>query len=42
VTDHRIDLTIHRLHEILGGDLDDLVGALKLARETERLETAVE
>ena len=41
VTDHRIGLTMHRLHEVLDGDLDELVQALKLAREAERLETAV-
>jgi peptide chain release factor 1 len=41
VTDHRIGLTMHRLHEILDGDLDELVQALKLAREAERLEAAV-
>jgi peptide chain release factor 1 len=41
VTDHRIGLTLHRLHEILNGDLDELVGALKQAREAERLESAV-
>jgi peptide chain release factor 1 len=28
VTDHRINLTIHRLGEILEGDLDDLIDAL--------------
>ena len=41
VTDHRIGLTLHRLQEILNGDLDELVSALKLAREAERLESAV-
>jgi peptide chain release factor 1 len=41
VTDHRIGLTLHRLHEILNGDLDELVSALKQAREAERLESAV-
>jgi peptide chain release factor 1 len=41
VTDHRIELTIHRLHDILDGDLDALIQALKLASEAERLETAV-
>jgi peptide chain release factor 1 len=41
VTDHRIGLTLHRLHEILDGDLDELIAALKLAREAERLEAAV-
>jgi peptide chain release factor 1 len=38
VTDHRIGLTLHRLPEVLNGDLDELVGALKLAREAEQLE----
>jgi peptide chain release factor 1 len=39
VTDHRIGLTLHRLQEILDGDLDELVGALKLAREAEQLDS---
>jgi peptide chain release factor 1 len=37
VTDHRINLTLHKLQDILDGDLDDLVEALRLAREEERL-----
>jgi peptide chain release factor 1 len=28
VTDHRAGLTLHRLHEILNGDLDELLDAL--------------
>jgi peptide chain release factor 1 len=40
VTDHRIGLTLHRLQEILNGDLDELVTALKQAREAELLESA--
>jgi peptide chain release factor 1 len=40
VTDHRIGLTLHRLPDVLNGDLDELIGALKLAREAEQLETA--
>jgi peptide chain release factor 1 len=32
VTDHRIGLTIHRLPEILEGDLDELIAALIAAR----------
>jgi peptide chain release factor 1 len=40
VTDHRIGLTLHRLHEILDGDLDELIEALKVAREAEHLESA--
>jgi len=37
VTDHRIHLTLHRLDEILEGDLDELLDALRLAEEEERL-----
>jgi peptide chain release factor 1 len=37
VTDHRINLTLHRLPEILEGDMDDLVGALIAEDEAERL-----
>jgi peptide chain release factor 1 len=42
VTDHRIGLTLHRLEEILDGDLDDLITALRLAQEEERLEASEE
>jgi len=38
ITDHRINLTLYRLSETLDGDLDDLVDALRQARESERLE----
>ena len=37
VTDHRINLTLHKLPQILEGDLDDLVGALIAEDEAERL-----
>ena len=37
VTDHRIGLTLHRLPEILGGALDELIDALARADEAERL-----
>jgi peptide chain release factor 1 len=40
VTDHRIGLTLHRLQEVLDGDLEELILALKLAREAEQLESA--
>ncbi|MEN8373860.1 MAG: peptide chain release factor 1 [Gemmatimonadota bacterium] len=40
VTDHRINLTLYRLSEILDGDLGGLVDALKEAREAEQLEAA--
>ncbi len=37
VTDHRIGLTLYSLGEVLGGDLDELIAALRLAKEEERL-----
>ncbi len=36
VTDHRINLTLHRLDEILDGDLDPVVEALRLAYRGEQ------
>ncbi|RJT25371.1 peptide chain release factor 1 [Chakrabartia godavariana] len=37
VTDHRINLTLHRLPEILMGQMDELLNALMTADEAERL-----
>ncbi|QMW22533.1 peptide chain release factor 1 [Sandaracinobacteroides saxicola] len=37
ITDHRINLTLHRLPGVLEGDLDELVGALIAEDEAERL-----
>lgn len=37
VTDHRIGLTLHKLPEVLDGDLDDVISALRIAQEAERL-----
>ena len=37
VSDHRINLTLHRLPEILMGQMDELVSALMTADEAERL-----
>lgn len=37
VTDHRISLTLHRLEEILEGDLNDLIEALTTYYQTEAL-----
>lgn len=37
VTDHRINLTLHRLPEILMGDMGELIGALIAEDEAERL-----
>jgi len=38
VTDHRIGLTLHRLEEILDGDLDDVLTALREADTLARLQ----
>jgi peptide chain release factor 1 len=38
VTDHRINLTLHRLGAVLDGDLDELNAALRQARVAEQLE----
>ena len=40
VTDHRINLTIHRLESILDGELDPLLDALVTHYQTERLKEA--
>jgi len=37
ITDHRISLTLHRLDAVLDGDLEELIAALRLAEEEERL-----
>lgn len=37
VTDHRINLTLHRLPEILEGEMDELIGALIAEDQAERL-----
>ncbi|HEV8564706.1 MAG TPA: peptide chain release factor 1 [Actinomycetota bacterium] len=37
VTDHRIKQTVHRLHDVLGGDLDEFVDALLSAERAEQL-----
>jgi peptide chain release factor 1 len=38
VTDHRINLTLHRLTEILDGELDEIVEALRSAKRAEYVE----
>ena len=40
VTDHRIGLTLHSLSAVLDGELDEIIAALRLAEEQERLEAA--
>ena len=40
VTDHRIGLTLYRLEEILGGDLEEIVRQLTLADRANKLGSA--
>jgi peptide chain release factor 1 len=40
VSDHRIGLTLHRLEAILNGDLDELIDALIVADQAERLQSS--
>jgi peptide chain release factor 1 len=42
VTDHRIGKTVHNLPGIMDGDLDDLIDALQMADQADRLGTLVE
>jgi peptide chain release factor 1 len=37
VTDHRINLTLYKLQQVMDGDLDDLVGALVTEHQAEKL-----
>lgn len=38
VTDHRINLTLHKLDSIMSGELDDIIEALIIEDQTKRLE----
>ena len=37
VTDHRINLTLYKLQQIMDGDLDELIGALRAEHQAEQL-----
>ena len=37
VTDHRVNLTLHKLPQVMDGDLDDILAALRTAREAEQM-----
>ncbi|MDP2955607.1 MAG: peptide chain release factor 1 [Longimicrobiales bacterium] len=37
VTDHRIGFTVHSLTDVLQGNLDEMISALRMAKEQERL-----
>ncbi len=40
ITDHRIGLTVHRLENVLNGELDEIINALITAKQTEELKKA--
>ena len=42
VSDHRINLTLHRLESIMNGDLDELIDALTAADQAEKLKGQAE
>lgn len=42
VTDHRINLTLYRLNEVLQGDLDELTAALQMADAEDRMKESLE
>jgi peptide chain release factor 1 len=37
VTDHRIGLTLHKLDHVMEGDLDELIDALSVADQAEKM-----
>ncbi|MFH0881703.1 MAG: peptide chain release factor 1 [bacterium] len=42
ITDHRINLTLYRLHEVLDGDLEEMIEALRLHDAEDRLREGTE
>ena len=40
VTDHRIGMTLYRLESFLNGDIDEILDALTIADQTEKLRSA--
>lgn len=42
VTDHRINLTLHRIEAVLDGDLDELIDTLITVKQSEKLRVASE
>ena len=42
VTDHRINLTLYKIEQIMNGDLDELLDALVTADQAEKLKAAAE
>ncbi|MBQ4039683.1 MAG: peptide chain release factor 1, partial [Oscillospiraceae bacterium] len=42
ITDHRIGLTLYKLEQVLNGDLDDVIDALIMADQAEKLKSTEE
>ena len=42
MTDHRINLTLHKIDAIMGGDLDEITGALMAEHQAEQLASLAE
>jgi peptide chain release factor 1 len=42
VTDHRINLTLYKIDQIMDGELDELIGALTTEHQTEQLTALAE
>jgi peptide chain release factor 1 len=42
VTDHRINLTLYKLDDVMNGNLDELIGALNQEYQAEELASQVE
>jgi peptide chain release factor 1 len=42
VTDHRINLTLYKIEQIMDGDMDDLINALNAEHQTEQLAALAE
>ena len=40
MTDHRIGLSVHNLPGVLAGDLDELINAVAIADQAEKLKNA--
>ncbi|MNP39638.1 Peptide chain release factor 1 [compost metagenome] len=38
VTDHRIGLTVHKLDQIMNGDIEDIIAALSIAEQAEMMD----
>ncbi|MNW66887.1 Peptide chain release factor 1 [compost metagenome] len=38
VTDHRIGLTMHKLDQVMNGEIEDILSALTIAQQTEMMD----